>query len=77
MERLLLPMIATGEVDPYSAPTRERLAQQLGVPEVAVSSVQSALRSLARRSLVFKTEGRSEYEIEDPMFWEWLLAEKI
>lgn len=77
LERLLLGSIAGGPVELYSEANRASLAQQLGVPEVAVPSVQSALRSLSRRGLVFKPEGRSEYEIEDPMFREWLIAEKL
>jgi hypothetical protein len=52
------------------------LAQQLGVPDIAVSSVQSALRSLSRRGLIFKAEERREYEIEDPVFREWVVMER-
>lgn len=76
LEHLLLLLIAGGGVELYSTSVREQLALQLGVPEIAVSSVQSALRSLSRRSLVFKAEERREYEIEDPVFREWLLTEQ-
>ncbi|MDP2227887.1 MAG: hypothetical protein Q8J78_10485 [Moraxellaceae bacterium] len=74
LERLLLLMIAAGGAELYGVSMREQLARQLGVPEVAVSSVQSALRSLSRRALVFRAEERREYEIEDPVFREWLLT---
>jgi hypothetical protein len=79
LDQMLLAMIATfaEHLEPYSVATREVLAKHLGVPEVAVSAVQSSLRGLTRRSLVFKPEGRSNYEIEDPMFREWLLTEKL
>lgn len=76
LERLLLMMIATETRELYGVAVRETLAKRLGVPEIAVPAVQSALRTLGRRSLVFKAAGRREYEIEDPMFREWLLAEK-
>jgi uncharacterized protein len=76
LEHLLLLLIAQGGAELYGTSVREQLAVQLGVPEIAVSSVQSALRSLSRRSLVFKAEERREYEIEDPVFREWLLTER-
>ena len=79
LERILLSMIAasTGAFEPYGVSTREALAKSLGVPEVPVPTVQSALRSLTRRALIFKPEGRSSHEIEDPMFREWLLTEQL
>lgn len=76
LERLLLTAIANADTELYSAAHREGLARALGVHEVPVSSVQSALRSLARRSLIFKQEGGNSYEIEDPMFREWLMDGK-
>jgi uncharacterized protein len=78
VEQILLSMIAAFDgFEPYSVTTRETLAKSLGVSEVPVSTVQSALRNLARRLLIFKPEGRSNYEIEDPMFREWLLTEQL
>jgi hypothetical protein len=76
LEQRLLLFIANGGTELYSAAARKQLARQLGVPEIAVSSVQSALRSLSRRGLVFKAEERREYEIEDPVFRDWLVAER-
>lgn len=77
LERLLLKAIASGVGELYGVAHRERLAQALGVPDVGVSSVQSALRSMMRRGLVYKSEGRSNHEIEDSMFKEWLLTEQF
>ncbi len=79
LERMLLSMIATfaEHMEPYSATTRESLAKHLGVPEVPVSTVQSALRRLSRRALIFKVESAKHYVIEDPMFREWLLTEHL
>lgn len=76
LEQRLLLLIAHGGAELYGAPVRERLARQIGIPDITVSSVQSALRSLSRRGLVFKAGDRRKYEIEDPVFREWLLAEK-
>lgn len=76
LERLLLVAIAGDADELYGVAMRERLAAGLGVPELAVSSVQSALRALARRALVFKPDSSNRYEVEDPMFREWLLAEQ-
>ncbi|MDR2173066.1 MAG: hypothetical protein LBE32_02520 [Burkholderiales bacterium] len=76
LERLLLLLIAHGKAELYSVAVRQQLAQQLGVPDITVPSVQSALRSLARRGLVFKAEERRDYEIEDPVFREWLVVER-
>ncbi|MDR1967865.1 MAG: ATP-binding protein [Burkholderiaceae bacterium] len=76
LEHLLLLLIADGGVELYSASVREQLAHRLGVPDMAVSSVQSALRSLSRRGRVFKAEASPEYEIEDPVFREWLGTER-
>jgi hypothetical protein len=79
LEQLLLTSIAAFEInfEPYSVGTRETFARALGVAEVPVSTMQSTLRNLSRRSLIFKPEGRSNYEIEDPMFREWLLTEQL
>jgi hypothetical protein len=77
LERLLLMAICSDAAELYGVAHREALAQALGVEEIPVSSVQSALRSLSRRSLIFKQEGGNGYEIEDPMFLEWLMAEKL
>jgi len=77
LEQLLLMAICGGDAELYGAEHRDALAKALGIQGVPVSSVQSALRSLSRRSLIFRQEGGNGYEIEDPMFREWLMAEKL
>lgn len=75
LEQLLLKEIASGGVEFFSTSTHQYLAHILGVKEVALSSVQSALRVLQRKGVVGKREARGKYFIDDPNFKSWLLQE--
>lgn len=74
LEQLLLKAIAMQEQELYSAAFRQELADSIGVESVPVSSVQSALRSLANKQIVFKPDN-GVYEIEDALFKEWIVDE--
>lgn len=74
LEKLLLQAIAQGQSELYGTAFRRYLAEQIGIDDVAVSSVQSALRSLSNRQQVFKSDNQG-YQVEDLLFKEWILAE--
>ena len=75
VEHFLLIAIAQDQPELYSSTFRQQLANRIGVNEIPVSTVQSALRSLTRRQVIFKPDN-SIYEIEDSLLKEWILDEK-
>lgn len=68
----LLTHIAKGQGEPYSKDTKEQLTQALGV-EISNASIQSAMRSLSKKGLLYKVQN-GIYEIEDAFFKDWLLG---
>lgn len=73
---MLLNEIAQEKNSLFSTETRNRLAKQLGIPELSVPSTQSAIRVLQRRGLIGEQVDRAIYFIEDPNFKTWLLQEE-
>lgn len=69
----LLTHIAKGQGEPYSRDTKEHLTQALGV-EISNASIQSAIRSLSKKGLLYKVKN-GVYEIEDAFFKDWLLSD--
>lgn len=51
LEQLILKAIAESQVELYSSQFRQHLADSIGVDNIAVSSIQSALRSLSKNKL--------------------------
>ncbi|RYY78685.1 MAG: hypothetical protein EOO69_10065 [Moraxellaceae bacterium] len=76
VEHLLLIAIAQGQSEIYSSNFRQQLANNIGIDEIPVSTVQSAVRSLARRQIIFKPDN-GIYEIEDSLLKEWILDEQL
>lgn len=76
LERLLLNEISRGESTPFSAESREKFAKQLGVVELPVSGVQSALRVLQRKGLIGRFSDQRGYFIDDLNFKNWLISSK-
>ena len=72
LERLLLEKIMHAEHSLFSHSLRENLAQRLGVEELTVPSIQSAVRSLQRKSLISALGGRQGYAFDDLSFECWL-----
>lgn len=72
LERLLLRAIVMGESELFSVDKRSILAQQMGIETLAVSTVQSAIRSLKRREIIGCLPGRGIYDIDDPNFKSWI-----
>jgi len=77
LERLLLQEISKGNTSLFSIEVRNQLAKLLGIQSLAVSTVQSAIRTLRRKNLIGRFPERSGYFIEDPNFKEWLLQTKF
>ncbi len=72
LEQLLLREIAIGFEALFSEQARTTLAKTLGIDELGVPAVQSALRVLQKKHLIGKTSDRSGYFIDDPNFKNWL-----
>lgn len=70
LQQHLLAYIATGQGELYSKHTKEQLNQALGV-NITNHAIQSALRSLSKKSLIFK-QNNGIYEIDDAFFKQWL-----
>lgn len=60
---------------PFSAETRTRLAKKLGVPELKIPAVQSALCVIRRKGLIGRFSEERRYYIDDPNFKNWLLSD--
>ena len=72
LEQLLLQEIAVGITALFSEETRNRLGSKLGINKLAVSSIQSSVRSLQRKGLIGRLPERGGYFIDDPNFESWL-----
>ncbi len=74
LEQLLLREIAQQKNSfLFSEKVRQKLANKLGIDNLAVPSVQSALRVLQKKSLIGKLPDRGEYFIDDPNFKTWII----
>mgnify|MGYP002655568481 CR=1 FL=1 len=71
IQQHLLTHIATGQGEPYSQNTKDKLTEHLGM-DIGNQHIQSAMRSLSKKGLLFKV-GNGAYEIDDIFFKEWLL----
>ena len=76
LEKLLLGELALGESSLFSVEKRAKFAKLLGVSELPVSGVQSALRVLGRKGLIGRSPQEKSYFIDDPNFKNWLLSSK-
>lgn len=76
LEKLLLQEIAHDAKVLFSTETRTRLIKLLGIENLPISSVQSALRTLQRKELLSQGAARGIYIINDPNFKSWLLNQQ-
>lgn len=76
LEKLLLQQISKGNFNPFSIQTRHYLAQQIGIKELKIPSIQSSLRVLRRKGLIGRLPEQRAYCIDDPNFKNWLLSEE-
>lgn len=72
LERAILAEIAYEGSAIFSEPTRLKLARRLNITDLAVSKMQSATRSLARKLLIGRSPQRGLYFIDDPNFKSWI-----
>ena len=73
LERLILIMVTTDKQTIYSKETQKRFSEQLGVSDIPITSIQSAIRGLQKRGLIGQTPDRGKYFIDDPSFKNWLV----
>lgn len=76
LEKLLLRAVAQEKTELFGEIFREQLAKKLGVSEVHVPAVQSALRTLLKKNLIGRAPERGAYFVDDPTFKNWIVMEK-
>ena len=72
LEQLILIAITLNEKEIFSEKNRTQLAKQLGIEQVSVSTLQSAIRSLQRKNIIGSAPERGQYYIDDPSFNNWI-----
>lgn len=73
LERLILFEISKhNSAILYGAKKRLELSKQLGIEELTVNNVQSAVNTLQRKLLIGRSHERGSYYITDPNFKSWL-----
>lgn len=72
LERLLLKAIVVGEEELFGQSKREQLGQQIGIQDLPVSTLQSAIRTLQRKNIVGTLPERGGYYIDDPNLKSWI-----
>jgi len=73
LEKLLLLEIAADGRGLFSTKTRARLTKELGIKNLTVAAVQSAIRSMQKKLLIGRFAEGKGYFIDDPNFKKWLL----
>jgi uncharacterized protein len=72
LEKMILTKVAQSEHNLYSKIMLKNLASELGVDELKPYTVQGAIRSLMRSSILIKSSTNDQYIIEDPNFASWI-----
>ena len=72
LERLLIRAIAIGGNELFSVSSRAELAKQMGLADLPVTTVQSAIRTLQRKNIICSSPDRGVYYIDDPNFGRWI-----
>lgn len=73
VDRAVLKLIISGNAGLYTAEARVVIAEQLGVGDVDVPTVQNAINRLRRASRIAPV-GQGRYELEDPYFADWIVS---
>lgn len=76
VDRVVLRFIVDAGVGLYTVETRSQIADQLGLDNIEVATIQNAINRLRHVSLIAPV-GQGRYEIEDPYFADWLLKEPL
>lgn len=72
LEKLLLLEISNNTGGLFSTEIREKFSKKMGIDELAISSLQSALRVLYRKNLIARIPEKRGYVIDDPNFKNWI-----
>lgn len=75
VDRALLSFTINGNIGVYTAAGRAFIAEQLGIEDVDVPTVQNAINRL-RRATHIAPVGQGRYELEDPYFADWIMTSK-
>lgn len=73
LEQHILTEISLDNQKLYSTVTRQKIAIKLGLENVSVSLIQSAIRKLNKNCIIGHLPERGEYFIDDPNFKDWVL----
>lgn len=76
LEQLLLTWISQDKLAFFSQSSRTTLARLLQQDAVKISTIQSALRKLARKRFIIRSTYDNAYVIDDPNFKSWLQQHK-
>ncbi len=72
LERLAIKAIVLDETELFSEEKRNQLALFMGIETLPVSTIQSAIRTLQRKSIIGSLPERGAYYIDDPNFKRWI-----
>lgn len=73
VDRAVLKLIITGNAGMYTTEARAFIAEQLGLADVDVPTIQNAVNRLRRASHIAPI-GQGRYELEDPYFADWIIT---
>lgn len=71
VDRAVLHFILSGNAGVYTTAGRAFIAEQLGIEDIDVPTVQNAINRL-RRATHIAPVGQGRYELEDPYFADWI-----
>ena len=77
LEKLILIKVTREEDNLYSKNTLDEFSSKLGIDELKPYTVQGAIKSLMRSSILIKSSTNEQYIIEDPNLASWIKQEKI
>ena len=72
LDRLILKSIKLGEKELFGETKRAQLAKQMGIDTLAVSTLQSSIRSLQKKNIIGSAPEHGAYYIDDPNFKNWI-----
>lgn len=73
VDRVVLRFIVDMGVGLYTAEARSQMADQLGLDNIEVATIQNSINRLRQASLIAPV-GQGRYELEDPYFGDWLVT---
>jgi hypothetical protein len=75
LEKLILSSLSKKEIHGlFSTECRTAFSQAMGIADITISSIQSALRVLQRKGIIGRLVEKRVYFIDDSNFKNWLLS---